>query len=140
MSDLDYDPLMKRIHAVLLLFPAAETALDTLDALEVLRHIKLARDLRRRFFRRQIFSAKDLHDLETLLGPITQVLEAEWRIEVINDEGMVQAHVERTRTCRGAEVHAASRPLYALRDGLIDIFELRHAEEIAMALRQKTPD
>ena len=51
MSDLDYDPLMKRIHAVLLLFPAAETALDTLDALEVLRHIKLARDLRRRFFR-----------------------------------------------------------------------------------------
>ena len=113
MSDLDYDPLMKRIHAVLLLFPAAETALDTLDALEVLRHIKLARDLRRRFFRRQIFSAKDLHDLETLLSPITQVLKAEWRIEVINDEGMVQSHLERTRTSETPLVRRQGPPTIA---------------------------
>ncbi|WP_420325822.1 hypothetical protein [Mameliella sp.] len=97
MSDLDFDPLLKRVHRVLQMLPKASEALEALRNLEALEHSHLGCDLDRRFAQRRIFGARDLFDVATLLGPVRRALDAEWHQVVIDEEGMVRPVVERQR-------------------------------------------
>lgn len=136
MSDLDCDPLLKHIHAVLHLLPEAEQAVDSLVESGDLKRSSLTASLSDRLSARRIFGSRDLFDLDTLLDPVHTTIEAEWVEEFLADQhcpaGGWTRHV---RTSRGADLVADSEPLFQLRNALRQVRDLRHAETLAQELR-----
>ncbi|WP_170509156.1 hypothetical protein [Ruegeria arenilitoris] len=124
-------PIEAAILEALNLVPSASTALDELIEILEPTGARIAYRFGSRLRAGEVFTDRDLEDLETLIKPVLAKIEQGWVSEVIPDEHCPKgAWINRRLTNEAAALERATAPLVTLAGLLQTIKDLKCADRI----------